>query len=737
MDKDKGLCLINSNELTSVSAKEIDRTIDKMLQESRKNYVELGDLALECSAALSSAQARSTAISQRGFFKRAWDKVTGKDDRVRSAIAKDQAVAQYAMQQTINGVLKECTSNRELALLIKNKVESEIIRIENDNLKRDRESEQIRCALVRFYNGYLDSIEKIQWRIDEREMHDNKRCEYCREKLHSDQVVCPYCGTIQDLKIGGLSMKEQNELKEISRLMTATPEKWVSDIEWSKLAQKYADIISRTSNIAKAVHVIDNGATLDKDIADLITKCRSAEFQIAVVGVVKAGKSMLLNALIGEELAPVGINSTTAALTKFRSSQTGNYVKVKFYSQQEWVKLCKSAQASARPIEVQTTTYSTKTRTGKVRTQTSRVSAASVQREKDGDSLLRQLRQTGVEESAKKWIGHATYEVHPKTFEEFRKEIQRWTAANSADHLFASEVEVGIDKKQFDMPEEVVFVDTPGLKDPVKYRSQITEEYIKRADAVLIAVETRYFSEESLSTITTVLDHAGSNKEKVFIVATQKDKLNSEQNYYDIIEGTKGTEGWIDQLVATGRYKTMREVKEQIFGVSAYAHLLLKKIMKLSDKEIADSTVLPDDEYNLIDSAVKKAIGGRGYNLNQLKHTPEDAKKVFKTFGIDELRMHLDRGLIENYRNLKMKNIAEDFQVCKAGITRHLSNELSNRQAAYNAAKSGIDMISMQLEAAKSEKEKLDCSRKKIQSTLEALRKFTQTRIQYNSYLGE
>ena len=734
MDKDKGLCLINSDELTSVSAKEIDQTIDKILQESRKNYVELGDLALECSAALSSAQARSAAISQRGFFKRAWDKVTGKDDRVRSAIAKDQAVAQYAMQQTINGVLKECTSNRELALLIKNKVESEIIRIENDNLKRDRESEQIRCALVRFYNGYLDSIEKIQWRIDEREMHDNKRCEYCREKLYSDQVVCPYCGTIQDLKIGGLSMKEQNELKEISRLMTATPEKWVSDIEWSKLAQKYADIISRTSNIAKAVHVIDNGATLDKDIADLITKCRSAEFQIAVVGVVKAGKSMLLNALIGEELAPVGINSTTAALTKFRSSQTGNYVKVRFYSQQEWVKLCKSAQASARPIEVQTTTYSTKTRTGKVRTQTSRVSTASVQREKDGDSLLRQLRQTGVQESAKKWIGHATYEVHPKTFEEFRKEIQRWTAANSADHLFASEVEVGIDKKHFDMPEEVVFVDTPGLKDPVKYRSQITEEYIKRADAVLIAVETHYLSEEPLSTITTVLDHAGSNKKKVFIVATQKDKLNSEQDYYDIIEGK---EGWINRLVATGRYKTVREVNQQIFGVSAQMHLLLKKVMKLSDKELEDPKVLPDKDYNLIENAVKKAIGGRGYSLNRLKQTPEDAKRVFKTFGIDELRMHLDRGLIENYRNLKMKNIAEDFQVCKAGITRHLSNELSNRQAAYNAAKSGIDTIAMQLEAAKSEKEKLDCSRKKIQSTLEALRKFTQTRIQYNSYLGE
>ena len=60
-----------------------------------------------------------------------------------------------------------------------------------------------------------------------------------------------------------------------------------------------------------------------------------------------------------------------------------------------------------------------------------------------------------------------------------------------------------------------------GLHDPVKYRSNITREYIAHANAVLVAVKLGALTEEPLETITTVLDYAGNNRDKVFIVGTQ------------------------------------------------------------------------------------------------------------------------------------------------------------------------------------------------------------------------
>ncbi len=136
--------------------------------------------------------------------------------------------------------------------------------------------------------------------------------------------------------------------------------------------------------------------------------------------------------------------------------------------------------------------------------------------------------------------------------EEIKKEVAHWTSARSNDHLFASEVEVGIDNSVFDMPDEVVFVDTPGLHDPVQYRSEITKGYIRKANAVLIAVPTGALTAEGLGTITTVLDYVGSNKEKAYIVATKKDALSSR-------DCEKVIKGWIEHLVSAKRYVDPRQ----------------------------------------------------------------------------------------------------------------------------------------------------------------------------------
>ena len=106
---------------------EIDKVVEEMLERSRENYAQIEALALECSAALTSAKAKANGLSEQSLFQRLWNSVTGRNERLRKAIEEDRAAAHYAMQQTINSVLKECTQNRLLALAVKSKLENEIV----------------------------------------------------------------------------------------------------------------------------------------------------------------------------------------------------------------------------------------------------------------------------------------------------------------------------------------------------------------------------------------------------------------------------------------------------------------------------------------------------------------------------------------------------------------------------------------------------------------------------------
>lgn len=79
------------------------------------------------------------------------------------------------------------------------------------------------------------------------------------------------------------------------------------------------------------------------NIQVFLDKCSNPEYHIALVGAIKAGKSTLINALLGYELASIEVTPETASLTKFKSAKE-DYVEVSFYSKEEWAKLWKSAK---------------------------------------------------------------------------------------------------------------------------------------------------------------------------------------------------------------------------------------------------------------------------------------------------------------------------------------------------------------------------------------------------------
>lgn len=486
---------------------------------------------------------------------------------------------------------------------------------------------------------------------------------------------------------------EQNTRNRIQALAQCMQDdSWNPEVYWSDTAKRYAQKIHKAKKITKQSEIYMN-ASVEEDIASLIAQCQNTEFQIAVVGILKAGKSMLMNALIGTELAPTGLNSTTAALTKFRSSPQGHYVKVRFHSQVEWDKLIKSAVKAGGGAE---------------------------------DSFMSRLQTDTAQAQKEKWIGHAPVQEYYSDLPSFKEAISRWAAANSAEHLFVAELEVGIDRSLFDMPEEVVFVDTPGLEDPVAYRSDITKRYIKQANAVLVAIRPTALTVEGFNTITTVLDYAGGNKEKVYLIGTQKDSLQKADDYTTLIEGDGG---WIEQLKNAKRYKNERELMSHIFTTSAYLHLCMNKACRLSEDEFKDNSLFSDEEYTNLESGVKKALSTRSYDIAHLRHDTHSAETVTAYLGIATLQKHLDTTLIQKHRQLKIRDIQIQFRHCKSQLQRTANQALDKQKTQAETAKKGSVALKLKQDEQADKLKMLQEEKANLEDAMDALKAFTQEQL--------
>ena len=652
------LNLVPANMLTDVSEVEVNEVIDQIVEKSKDNMEEICELTFECTSLLSSAESKANALSNQGVFKRLIGSVTGKNRKLQSAITENNMNALYASQEVINRVMLECTHNRKLLLAVNDRVSDLYLELKNNQNDIENGLLIVRQAIVSFYKKYQEEILEHDERISRIEEYEKVRCPKCQNELLSWQRVCSYCGYIHPLKVGTESEKTKEVLAQISSLVK--DEKLSEDIVWDLTAQKTERVLRKMKTLAEIGELPGYTNEIKSDIENLVNKCKDAEFQIAVVGVMKAGKSFLMNALIGAEIASVEVNPETAALTKFRSAN-GYHVIVKFHNRTQWEKLKKSAQNSGG----------------------------------GEDSLGARLTNPKTKQMENKWIGHDDIVINCKNLKELQENVKRYTSSQTVEHLFVSEVEVGVDKSIFNMPKEVVFVDTPGLKDPVKYRSNITRKYIKKADAVLIALTPGPLDDQGVEIVTTVLDC--TETKKAYIVGTQKDIKNEE-------DCEKYVSNWVDNLVAAKRYRDKNSVKNRIILTTAKMDLLLNKWYSLSEEERVNGTMNCDDQISL-DGYSKKAY--KRFDFNIFNMTEENYNFISETTGISTLRNKLENTLISNYRKLKIEDIQRTYERCRNQMIALSKSAISQKEHDIELAISGAEELKKKIDSMNNEKQKL------------------------------
>ncbi|MCI6733160.1 MAG: dynamin family protein [Lachnospiraceae bacterium] len=430
---------------------------------------------------------------------------------------------------------------------------------------------------------------------------------------------------------------------------------------WDETVKRYATSMERVKRILETEGMNEQvTSNLIKHMSVFLKKCSNAEFHIALVGAIKAGKSTLINALLGYEYASTKVTPETAALTKFRRGDR-NYVKVSFYRKNEWAILYQSAVDSKATVFLE------------------EYSALQADREKD------------------KWLGNTDQMFDCEDTEKLVKEIERWTSSKSACHYFVKEVEVGL--KDFELPDGVVLVDTPGLDDVVEYRSNITREYIDRANAVLVCVKSDSLTGQEMATIYSVFSNTRYNPEKVYIIATQLDTLNRPSENWK-----EQQKEWLKYLKGAGAYGSLELAKRNLIPVSAYLYTLLK-------------------EYNTYDENSDKMFDLESILLKlRIRNINEHFQELLDFTNIDLLKTKINREIVSNYKKLLIADIADAFTTCREELRETLGNIKNNQKEIIQTSKGGIKEIkkkqaeyAKKYQEAEEDKKEMDALLKSLQ----------------------
>ncbi|QKF74081.1 GTP-binding protein (dynamin domain) [Aliarcobacter faecis] len=221
------------------------------------------------------------------------------------------------------------------------------------------------------------------------------------------------------------------------------------------------------------------------------------KFSIGITGVMNAGKSTMLNALMGKEILGSAVVPETANLTIVKHNPTDN-AKVFYWNTKEWEKI----EESAKSLESMRDFVN---ETNKV----------------FGENLKNYIKPTS-------------------RFDEV--DINNLSSYTSAEHSekkcnLVKYVELGSNLKF--LSDGIEIVDTPGLDDPVIQREEITKEYISKCDMMMHLMNVSQSA--TLKDVEFIIDAVlYQNISKLLVVITRADTV-SKKNLEEVIEYTKSS----------------------------------------------------------------------------------------------------------------------------------------------------------------------------------------------------
>jgi len=431
-------------------------------------------------------------------------------------------------------------------------------------------------------------------------------------------------------------------------------------IAYRQKAEKIQGELQKVQKFFKGI--FDNQ---NKYIGKYLGFVNDPDCQVAIVGAVKAGKSTIMNAILGVDIASTDERPETAALTIFKHSSKGNYVEVHFYAAREWDVLWASAG-------------------------------------KRKDSLFRiEYDESGAEKQKKKWINHRPMKKNLKSIKSLKTIVKNYSSSQSPCHYFVKKLVIGLSKWGSDslpLPKHLTFVDTPGLYDVIPYRANITREYIDRANAVIVCVNSTMRNEE-YKTIVQTFENIGSDKGKVIILGTQIDRLN------EPIKGwNKLKQHWHKQMKAL--YGNEELMNKNIIGVSAF---IFNNVQKLAtgkpDKDCYINDIIAFADKSGIKILASKIGRKVANNADPKKLIMQKKDIILRQTNIGEFLRVLKEGplkepdmVLEEDIHSRFNDIVADLKDTAEDQKDKIEKKLKNLRADKEKKQKAINVKSKELE---------------------------------------
>lgn len=320
------------------------------------------------------------------------------------------------------------------------------------------------------------------------------------------------------------------------------------------------------------------------------------------MGTVKAGKSSLINALIGTHLASVDPTPETSILVKYRTTSEGNYLKINFYTEAQWNKLWSTA--------------------------------------KNATVFRNEYDRLGAENIKYEYLNKPQKYITCSS-EELPRIMMEWSKSDTPKHFFVKEIEVGYQSDT--IPHDVFLVDTPGLSDPVRYRSDITRRYIKRSDWILACITGENLScQPEFNFLSKVISNKGGDVSKIFVVATKKDMLTN-------AEGEKKEKEFLIRLGEL--YNNDSMAVSRFAFVAAEVHLMTTQVIQGINLE-------PEEKKKF-----KKALLEIDEDL-EFSDVRRKADDILKYASVNDLFDRINKVVLLNRRNYIVNGIINDYIKC-------------------------------------------------------------------------
>lgn len=290
-----------------------------------------------------------------------------------------------------------------------------------------------------------------------------------------------------------ISLFDYKELDLVDEYTITSSNKVDSELEKSSFKELKATVEELISQLQSDII----NEEISKEIKGIKNYLNTQKFSIGITGVMNAGKSTMLNALMGREILGSAVVPETANLTIVKHNLTDN-AKVYYWNTQEWERIVKSAEQLESMREFIN-------ETNKI----------------FGEDLKNYIRPTS-------------------RFDEIDiNDLSSYTSAAASGKKCNLVKYVELGSKLDFLSDGIEIVDTPGLDDPVIQREEITKEYISACDMMLHLMNVSQSA--TLKDVEFIIDAVlYQNISKLLIVITRADTVSKEQ-LNEVIKYTKSS----------------------------------------------------------------------------------------------------------------------------------------------------------------------------------------------------